>query len=251
MRRFFSPGLPATGRYVFSPAAAHKLCTVLRAKEGEKVLCFSEEQGELLCRVVQPVRGEVEVVCRTRAPAAGGAGPLLAFVPLQRAERNRFLVEKATELGAGALLPLSSDRCGGSSALQAGKALEWCIGAAEQSGRLRLPRLLPQRTCLHDFLSFWAAKGAAEEGQQPGLLLAGDPTAAETLWSAAAGGGVTGVLVGPEGGLSPRELGALRTCEGAHVRGVRFDRATSVSGHTLRSDTFAVAALAVVGSARL
>lgn len=269
--RLHVPALPAAPapRLVLPPAQRHKLAAVLRARAGDELLCFSEAAGEWRCRLLgSPARGEVEVVARLRAPLAplrAGApwrGPLLAFTPL-RPERTRFLLEKAVELGAGALLPLRTDRA--AHALAADKALEWASGAAEQCGRLDAPALLlagapPTALAL---LGAWPAGGAALP-QLPlpcaRVLLVGDAAAGvparELPWgrgalSRGAGAAQVGVLVGPEGGFSEREYAALAAAAAAAPAGSGGGATVlrvQLAPNTLRSETAALALLALLAA---
>ena len=240
MRRFFAPALPVSGRFKLQELQAHKLSSVLRLRPGDLIHCFSEAQGEYLCRVVHPSRGEVEVVSLVRqaGPAAGSQGPALAFPPL-RPERTRFLLEKAVELGVGELLPLASDRGCRLPSFSPAKAQEWCIGAAEQCGRLSVPSLVLPPATLPQLLSAL---------QPPHLLLVGDQAGQPLVlhgalpWAGAEQRQVT-VLVGPEGGHSPKELAALA----AHPCVSRVQ----LGQHTLRSETAALALLSCIAATSL
>ncbi len=117
-----------------------------------------------------------------------------------------WLVEKATELGAQAIVPLHTERS--VLRLDAGRAerkrAHWqgiAAAAAGQCGRNRLPQIAPVQT-LHALLAQPAA--AARR-----LLLTPD-AAAPPLAQAAAGAQALLCLSGPEGGLTPDEEAAAR-----------------------------------------
>ena len=120
-------GRPLPRLFVESPLAAgaavplaagqrHYLARVLRLEQGAPLLLFNGCDGEWRARL----QGAAALACRLARPQHDGAGPSLPgpslpgpsliFAP-PRKERLRFLVEKATELGAAALLPVWTRRC--------------------------------------------------------------------------------------------------------------------------------------------
>jgi len=203
------------------PAAAHKLRHVLRAREGAEVLAFDGCSGEWRC-AVGPNCASLVAACREReqepAAGAGCSAPLLAFAPL-RPERTRSLVEKATELGVGALLPVASAlgqrvAAGGGGLCTPSwpaKAAEWAAGAAEQCGRLSLPRAAaPAPVALAELLWAWRGGGGGGCGAEAAAALlrlpargfagGGGPAAGEGGSLAAAGARLAAALQ-PAGGL--------------------------------------------------
>ncbi len=119
---------------------AHHLLHVLRAREGDEVVLFDGSGREFQARI-QRVRKQAvtfqilggQVVDR-ELPLAVHAG-----VALPKGERQRWLVEKAVELGVTSLTPLETRR---GVAVPADSALErlrrYVIEASKQSGRNRL-----------------------------------------------------------------------------------------------------------------
>jgi 16S rRNA (uracil1498-N3)-methyltransferase len=99
------------------------------------------------------------------------------------------------------------------------------IGACEQSGRRRLPEVHPALT-----FSGWIA-GA------PARVLLLDPESPQTLVSLGRPEGPVTLLVGPEGGLSPRERALAR---GQGIAGVRL------GPRILRAETAPLAAVATI-----
>jgi 16S rRNA (uracil1498-N3)-methyltransferase len=304
----------ARGSAVALPAAsAHKLRSVLRLREGVEVHAFDGCSGEWRCTVGAGCFS-LTVGGQVRAQASDGAGaapPLLAFSPL-RPERTRFLVEKATELGAGALLPVACalgqrvDAAGGGggggdawasarggvalrTAVWPEKAREWAAGAAEQCGRLSLPRAAaPAPVALGELLWAWgggraeaalaalppwgAGGGSGGDGARfaragallanslapvRGLLLVADvggegDATLPSLQSAMrewGGEGSIAVLVGPEGGWAPQERAVFAALEGSGGAGGDL-RCVTLGPLVLRADTAAVAALAQLAAAR-
>ena len=152
-------------------------------------------------------------------------------------ERMDTLVEKATELGAAAIVPLVCERSvlrlAGERAER--RAAHWqaiAIAACEQCGRNRVPRVHAPQT-----LRDWLAASANSASLRLVLSLADgtQPLRARLLGGAAA---VT-LLSGPEGGLAPAELAA------ASAAGYQ---ATTLGARVLRADTAPLAALAAIAT---
>jgi 16S rRNA (uracil1498-N3)-methyltransferase len=145
-----------------------------------------------------------------------------------------LVVQKATELGVGAIVPVATAR----SVVKLDrdnrerKLAHWrgiVVAACEQCGRARLPSVAEPRT-LADYL-------AAPPGGSARLLLA--PDAPVSLAAVAHGQSAVEVFIGPEGGLTDGER------EAAIAAGFRACR---LGPRVLRSETAAVAALAVLQS---
>jgi 16S rRNA (uracil1498-N3)-methyltransferase len=178
------------------------------------------------------------------APLPPPAGELpvavrLAFC-MPANERVDALVEKATELGAAALLPLMSERS--VLRLQGERAerrrAHWqavAAAACEQCGRARVPRVHAVQP-----LAAWLSAAAPDAAV---YLLSTDPTAPALAspqgWGRAKPNGVhpgaVVVLSGPEGGFSPAEEAWARAAGCLPV---------SLGPRTLRADTAPLAALA-------
>jgi 16S rRNA (uracil1498-N3)-methyltransferase len=126
---------------------------------------------------------------------------LEVLVATLRPERASWLVEKATELGAGAVRFLNTER--GPRSFGAGTAERLrrvAVAAVEQCHRARCPEV----TGPHPFAEVAALAAAADRR----WLL--DPAAtADAFASPAVPAAMESLLVGPEGGWSPAELEAL------------------------------------------
>jgi 16S rRNA (uracil1498-N3)-methyltransferase len=188
----------------------------------------------------------------TRAGEPGAALPWIEIaLVLPRGGRAEEIVNASTQLGVAAIQPLSSERAH-PEARQLSTARAERLGrvtqeACKQSGRLWLPVLLPLQP-----LGEWLAARATGDT----LVLA--PKAGQTLsqwldqrldqrlgqrfeprlgradWAEAS---PLCVVVGPEGGFAPAEETLLGQRSAARV---------SLGPHTLRIETAALAALAIV-----
>lgn len=212
-----------------APAPSHRLRTVLRLGPGEAVAAFNAEDGEWLCWI-EPVghRGTALRVERRLRSAAAEADLWLAFAPVKRA-RLDWLVEKATELGVSALLPVWT-RHTQSERLNLDRLRAHAVAAAEQSGRLSVPELhTPQP--LAAMLAGWPAQRRLIVCDETGD---GAPIA-EIL--ARLGPGSSALLTGPEGGFAETELDSLGK--------LSFVSRAGLGPRVLRADTAALAALSV------
>ena len=222
-----------------SAGQTHHLRTVLRLGPGAPVAAFNATDGEWLCRIGDT--GGRAAADRTALlvehplrPAAAEPDLWLLFAPIKRL-RLEWLIEKATELGVSAFLPVWT-RHTQTERLNLDRLQAHAIAAAEQSERLSVPELRPPRA-LASVLAEWAAGRRLFVCDETG---AGEPvgTAATRL-----GPGPTALLTGPEGGFDETELDRLGK--------LFFVTRIGLGPRVLRADTAAVAALsafqAIVG----
>jgi 16S rRNA (uracil1498-N3)-methyltransferase len=215
-----------------SAKASHYLLDVLRLRAGAKLLVFNARDGEWQAELVEERKksAKVRVWEQTRTPQAGSEIALF-FAPL-KAARTDFLVEKATELGAGALFPVRTDYT--NTGRVNTERLQTCaVEAAEQTGRLDVPQVHAYQS-LERALAEWPPARPLLHCDESG---AGSPLP-RALAAALPGGGACAVLVGPEGGFSPRER--------AWLRGLPFVVPVGLGPRVLRAETAALAALACV-----
>ena len=214
-------------------AAAH-MTRVLRLVAGDRVTVFNGDGNDYPARIaaIRGSRVDIEVLeqrqARPESPLA-----LRLVQGIARAERMDLIVQKATELGVVAIQPVMTVR---SVVRLDAKTTErrlahWrgiVIAACEQCGRARLPAVAVPLA-----LPEWLAQPALESVRR--LQLAVD--APESLGSAAAGAGSIELLIGPEGGLDESEQ---RSAANAGYR------SCSIGPRVLRTETAALAALAVL-----
>jgi 16S rRNA (uracil1498-N3)-methyltransferase len=138
--RFFITTSPAAGRAVLLGDEARHLAKVLRAKPGDRVTLFDGSGRSWEGRVATIGRGEVtlEVGEPSEAPPVRLPAITLA-VALPKGERQKWLVEKLTELGVARLVPLVTVRGVAAATAGAIERLErGVIEACKQCGRDRL-----------------------------------------------------------------------------------------------------------------
>jgi 16S rRNA (uracil1498-N3)-methyltransferase len=203
---------------------ANYLGNVLRLGVDGELLVFDGSSGEWLARIAEAgkKRMTLSVERRTREPEVI-PDVWLAFAPVKRTQTD-WLVEKATELGAARLLPVTTQRTIAERVkLERLEAI--AIEAAEQCGRTILPEI-------------------AEPVSLKQLLVDRDPQ--RRLYFADEGGGEPAatafspgpalILTGPEGGFTDEERAAIRAAANAIP--------VSLGPRILRAETAALAALA-------
>ncbi|MCC6494524.1 MAG: 16S rRNA (uracil(1498)-N(3))-methyltransferase [Pirellulales bacterium] len=210
-RRCYSDEPIASSTATLSGSEAHHLLHVLRAAPGMPVTLFDGSGAEFDAEVTACKRSTVELrVLRRREVNRDLPLPLTLGVPLPKGDRQRWIVEKAAELGVTRLVPLVTHRSvvAGEKHLPE-KLRRYVIEASKQCGRNRLMQI------------------AAPLGWSPWLELpqtGGEQQAHADVrkWIAHPGGrpiavGEMGLLqpafiaVGPEGGLTDEEIDAAKT----------------------------------------
>lgn len=229
--RLFHPDA-RPGLVRFEGEVARRLLRVLRLREGDPVLLFAGDGREwraVIRRVDGPaVFAEVGELVRLGQPSR-----LVLDVRCALVRPNRFdwAVEKMTEAGAdviGAIVTERTTERAGDGPRQA----RWrriAVEAAEQCGRVWVP-VVASTAPFEDALG--GAVGTVVIGHAGGRRF-------DELAPFLPDAGRLTVFVGPEGGFSEREVAA------AEARGALL---ASFGPHTLRSETAAVVATALVRS---
>jgi 16S rRNA (uracil1498-N3)-methyltransferase len=167
---------------------------------------------------------DVQEVARERGEPPA---PLVLGLAVLHTQAFDWAVEKATELGATAVVPVTSQLVQGGK--HGARVPRWCrIAAASvaQCGRSRAPEVHEPRA-LENFLA-----------ESRGVRLVADPHAAPPEWLEVGAAGIT-VLVGPEGGFTDEEREAIRASGFAGLL---------LGPRILRAETAAVAALTMAQS---
>jgi len=230
-RLYVTADLAAGASVPASEGQAHYLLHVMRAKAGDRLRLFNGRDGEWRGEIAQAGKRGVTLTAIARiAPQAEVPDIWLAFAPVKKTPAD-YLVQKATELGAAALLPVFTRRTIVTRVNEERMAAN-AIEAAEQSDRLSVPDIRAPVT-LDKLLASWP--------KERRLFFCDEGGDAAPLAQAAAAGPAA-ILTGPEGGFDPAEREALRAAP--------FVVPVSLGPRILRADTAALAALAVWQSVR-
>jgi 16S rRNA (uracil1498-N3)-methyltransferase len=204
---------------------ANYLFNVMRLGLGAQILLFNSRDGEFLAEVADAGkrRGLLRVVAQTR-PLQMPPDLWLLFAPIKKA-RTDFIVEKAAEMGAARICPVQTEYTN-ADRIRQDKLQAHAMEAAEQCGGTFVPPVDPLAK-LGAVLDTWP------EDRQLMFCDEARVGPAETL--AEASGDKWAILIGPEGGFSPKERDRLMALPQA--------KPTSLGPRILRADTAAVAAL--------
>jgi 16S rRNA (uracil1498-N3)-methyltransferase len=232
--RFHVPESAPGARVHLPEHAAHHAREVLRLRAGALVHVFDGRGREFEATLDVVTRREVlarlgpEVAPRPESPLA----LTLALSPL-KGDRMEWVIQKATELGVAAIRPVVTVRTDAAArpALRGTRQERWdkvASGAAEQCGRAVVPDVAPTAS-----LEQLAAEPFP--GTRIALLAGADAAPLGTLEA----GESLLLLVGPAGGFEDVEVERLAAAG---------FRAATLGPRTLRSETAAVAAVAVAQS---
>ncbi|MCD6039852.1 MAG: rsmE [Gammaproteobacteria bacterium] len=201
-RIFQSTALVCGSVILLDPQASHHLITVLRAKVNDIVTIFNGRGGEYTAIVIQINKKQVSVEIKNYiAREAESSLELYLAQGISRGEKMDYTIQKAVELGVKKIIPLLTEHC--TVKLNEDRRVKrfqhWqsiIISACEQSGRNYIPELLLPMTLeegLHSMQADWcfALSPTALSHLKENQVQKHDRVL---------------VLVGPEGGLSEREI---------------------------------------------
>jgi 16S rRNA (uracil1498-N3)-methyltransferase len=144
MRRRFFVEQFSGDRSVMDGEAAHHVGRVLRAQPGQ-IYELSDGSCVRLGRVENVTRDEVEFALLEEVPSYQPTVNTTLLLAIVKFDAFEWALEKATELGVGAIVPIAAARTEkGLIAGSAKRAERWqkiLSGASEQSRRVRVPEL--------------------------------------------------------------------------------------------------------------
>jgi 16S rRNA (uracil1498-N3)-methyltransferase len=227
--------------FVLDGAEARHAVTVKRLAVGEQVDIADGAGKRITGTVTDAAPAELTVECTSVSVEPRPDVRLVLVQALAKGDRDELAIETATELGIDAVIPWQSERSivrwkGERAAKAHGKWQSAVTAAAKQARRAWIPEVRPAVD----------TQALAREVADAGLAVILHEDAVTPLrrvlgkWSEehpeASGRGEILLIVGPEGGISPREV--TRLCSAGAV--------TALLGpHVLRSSTAGPAGVVV------
>jgi 16S rRNA (uracil1498-N3)-methyltransferase len=198
--RFYTPEPIAADRITLDGQEAHHLLHVMRAKVGDRITLFDGNGAEFAAEIAKCGRSEVEARVLERNEVDRELPFVLVVgVSLPKGDRQKWLVEKLTELGVTELVPLTTER---GVAQPTDSALERLarsvVEAAKQCGRNCLMQITPPQT-LSDWVS--SAKSSPDSRR-----LVADPNGKSLPSFDLSHPLPTHLAIGPEGGFTDAEV---------------------------------------------
>jgi 16S rRNA (uracil1498-N3)-methyltransferase len=236
--RYFSESVIKGDSAALSGVEAQHLIRVMRARTGTQLLLFDGHGSEYLAEVERVGRSEVALSILERRDVDRELPIDISLaVSLPKGDRQKWLVEKAVELGVRRIVPLMTSRSVAQPVQQAVARLQRAvIEASKQCGRNRLMQIgqpqewpefvsatedVPTRLLAHP-------EGKAHDGSKRSCpVLPSDEAIADPVLLA----------VGPEGGFTAEEV-ALATAAGW--------RPVDLGPRILRVETAAIFLVAMV-----
>jgi 16S rRNA (uracil1498-N3)-methyltransferase len=262
--RFFVDSGAIHGRDVLLDDAelTHQIGTVLRLRPGDKITLLDNSGWQHVVALDGIERGRVSGTVERKELAGGEPRTKLTlYVALMRPERFEWVLQKGTELGVSAFVPLICERSTIADAdeLSANKLERWqriIREAAEQARRGKLPRLAPalffpaacdQAAQRGTALLLWEGTGVpslrsvlqkADRASERVSGRAGElDSPAHPLGTSPAHPFSVALFSGPEGGFSGSEFATA----------LRYDMiAVTLGPRTLRAETAPIVATSAI-----
>ncbi len=227
IRLFIPHDLAAGAELALDHGQSHYLASVMRQGVGDEVALFNGRDGEWRATITVVTKRAVGLRAEALIRAQAVGPDLDLIIALVKRSRLETIVEKAAELGARRVLPIVTERTNADRA-RVERLTAIATEAAEQTGRLDVPGVAePQK--LAALLKTWDA------GRR--LLFCDEAGDAAPVNDALKGqaAGPWAILIGPEGGFSPKERETLRA--------LPYAVPASLGPRILRADTAAISAL--------
>jgi 16S rRNA (uracil1498-N3)-methyltransferase len=220
--------LAAGAELALDEGQSRYLAAVMRLSAGDELLVFNGRDGEWRARVAAVGKRAVSLIAEALVRPQARGPDLDLMVALVKRARLETIVEKAAELGAARVRPVITERTNADHT-RVDRLRAIAVEASEQTGRLDAPQVL-EPAKLETLVSAW----------EPGRKLlfcdeAGDARPALQALGGQAPAGPWAILIGPEGGFSPRERERLRALD--------FATPATLGPRILRADTAAISAL--------
>ena len=230
--RFFLSQTPTEDTARLEGDEARHLTRVMRAKTGDTVELFDGHGTSWAATVERIQRNHVELSLDQKQLETVSKKPSLTLaVALPKGDRQKWLIEKITELGTDALVPLTTTRSVAEPTAAAISRLQrGVIESCKQSGRNRLLEITPPQS-LRNLLATSSASLR--------ILACPDGTPMQSILLKP----IDNILIaiGPEGGFTDEEIKTANA--------VGFEQ-MSLCQNILRIETAAIAAAVIAGQCK-
>jgi 16S rRNA (uracil1498-N3)-methyltransferase len=232
-RVYVDQPLAPGARVVLPENAGAHLVRVLRLREGDACVLFNGDGRDCDARLLAASKRGVEAeIVGERIVDNESPLRIVLLQGIARGEKMDLILQKATELGVSAIAPVFADR---TEVRLDGDRLQkrmdhWhsvVVSACEQSGRARIPDVLPARGL--------AEAAAALEADALKLTL--DPQGEHRFETLARPPGAVVIGIGPEGGWSEKDRIVLQQHGFSGLR---------LGPRVLRTETAGLAAIAAM-----
>jgi 16S rRNA (uracil1498-N3)-methyltransferase len=229
IRLFVPDSLSSTKKISLSAEQSHYIHNVMRKKLGDTILVFNGSDGEFsaVLEHIDKKHAVLALETQTRTQEQE-KGITLFFAPVKNAS-PAYIVQKATELGVGRIIPIITERTIVRS-VKHDKLIANAIEAAEQCERLTVPTILPSIKLEQVFTTQIKKLYFACENEREGALLSQikSTSISEEI----------GLIIGPEGGFTEQETKWLRSQPQVET--------CSLGPRILKADTAAIAAISLL-----
>ena len=227
IRLFISAALSSDAAFPLDDNQSRYLTQVMRRGVGDDLLVFNGRDGEWRCVIEQIGKRFVIVRAAGLEREQSQGADLVLLIAVVKRGPMETIVEKASELGAAAVWPVITERSN-VDRVREDRLQIIATEAAEQTGRLDVPDIRAPAK-LDRILTDWPADRF--------LLFCDETGDAKPAIEALAGQpiGPWAILIGPEGGFSPKERRRLRALPHAVP--------ATLGPRILRADTAAISAL--------
>ena len=212
---------------LLSKEHTHYIVNVMRLKRGSNINFFNKE-GEWKSEIIFLDKDRVEVKFLKKISHSSSLSRVVLAICLVKKSPMDTILQKATELGVGKIVPLISERTEVKE-LNYERAKKIVVEATEQSNQL-MPPEISKVVKLKDFLKNLdeSTKLLFADVNSKDKLKAEDLKGSKSLF----------ILIGPEGDFSPLERKII--LENSTVKPFK------ISNNILRSDTAVITAISLV-----
>lgn len=200
----------------------HQFVRVLRFQPGREIVLFNEIKETRLYRIIKIGNNAVHLELITEMEPQTPQKDIYLCFSLLKKDKNDWVLQKATELGASHFVPIIAGRTE-KTGFDVDRAKKIVVEAAEQCGRSDVPRVR-EPISLESLINELNGKVkilVSEQGE--GVI----PESSEEV----------ALLVGPEGGWTEDEIELFSKSGAEHI---------SLGKFTLRAETAAITAIALL-----